>query len=114
MTDSWLNEDLDAPIAIASASVAAAGTSASSSRAGQSRRSDNSRATRPGRTPNEDRADTEPPDDLIVEEKDETPLAQLMRSWLNERHSPDLLAGEEAIVGRLLDHVRKQVRSLIK
>ena len=41
---------------------------------------------------------------------EETPLQQLMRHWMDERHAPDILQGQELLLGRLLDHVRKQVR----
>ncbi|GBE85883.1 DNA replication complex GINS protein [Sparassis crispa] len=37
-----------------------------------------------------------------------TPFQELVRHWMNERHAPDILPGQEALLGRLLDHVRKQ------
>ena len=40
---------------------------------------------------------------------EETPFQQLIRHWLNERHAPDILPGQEMLLGRLLDHIRKQV-----
>lgn len=40
---------------------------------------------------------------------EETPFQQLIRHWMNERHAPDILPGQEALLGRLLDHIRKQV-----
>ncbi|KAH9931754.1 GINS complex Sld5 component [Amylocystis lapponica] len=39
---------------------------------------------------------------------EETPFQQLMRHWMDERHAPDILPGRELLLGRLLDHVRKQ------
>ena len=40
---------------------------------------------------------------------EETPFQQLVRHWMNERHAPDILPGQEMLLGRLLDHIRKQV-----
>ena len=40
---------------------------------------------------------------------EETPFQQLIRHWMNERHAPDILPGQEALLGGLLDHIRKQV-----
>ena len=40
---------------------------------------------------------------------EETALQQLIRHWMNERHAPDILPGQELLLGRILDHVRKQV-----
>lgn len=45
---------------------------------------------------------------LYVEEEPETPLQQLIRRWMNERHSPDILPTEEDLLSRLLDHIRSQ------
>ncbi|EIW52785.1 GINS complex Sld5 component [Trametes versicolor FP-101664 SS1] len=39
---------------------------------------------------------------------EETPFQQLIRHWMNERHAPDILPGQEALLSRLLDHIRKQ------
>ncbi|KAI0808048.1 GINS complex Sld5 component [Fomes fomentarius] len=39
---------------------------------------------------------------------EETPFQQLIRHWMNERHAPDILPGQEMLLGRLLDHIRKQ------
>ncbi|KAI8995238.1 GINS complex Sld5 component [Trametes punicea] len=39
---------------------------------------------------------------------EETPFQQLIRHWMNERHAPDILPGQETLLGRLLDHIRKQ------
>jgi hypothetical protein len=39
----------------------------------------------------------------------DTPLEQLMRHWLNERHSPEILPAQDVLLGNLLDHVRRQV-----
>lgn len=43
---------------------------------------------------------------------DETPLEQLTRHWMNERHAPDILPAQEALLSTLLDHIRRQVRDL--
>lgn len=42
-------------------------------------------------------------------EEEETPFQQLIRHWMNERQAPDILPGQEMLLGRILDHVRKQV-----
>ncbi|KAM5540040.1 hypothetical protein V8D89_006180 [Ganoderma adspersum] len=39
---------------------------------------------------------------------EETAFQQLIRHWMNERHAPDILPGQEMLLGRILDHVRKQ------
>ncbi|EMD35770.1 hypothetical protein CERSUDRAFT_53180 [Gelatoporia subvermispora B] len=39
---------------------------------------------------------------------EETSYQQLMKHWMNERHAPDILPGQEVLLGKLLDHVRKQ------
>ncbi|KAK7681800.1 hypothetical protein QCA50_015147 [Cerrena zonata] len=39
---------------------------------------------------------------------EETNFQQLIRHWMNERHSPDILPGQEVLLGNLLDHIRKQ------
>jgi hypothetical protein len=38
-----------------------------------------------------------------------SPLEQLMRHWMNERHAPDILPAQEVLLGNLLDHIRRQV-----
>ncbi|KAI0660298.1 GINS complex Sld5 component [Cubamyces menziesii] len=43
---------------------------------------------------------------------EETPFQQLIRHWMNERHAPDILPGQEMLLGRLLDHIRKQSRDV--
>ena len=45
------------------------------------------------------------------EEEGETPLQQLIRYWMNERHAPDILPVQQALLANLLDTVRKQVRT---
>ncbi len=40
----------------------------------------------------------------------ETLFQQLVRHWLNERHSPDILPVQADVLGALLDHIRRQVR----
>ncbi|KAJ3504360.1 hypothetical protein NMY22_g17952 [Coprinellus aureogranulatus] len=39
----------------------------------------------------------------------QTPLEQMMRHWLNERHAPDILPAQEELLAGLLDHLRVQV-----
>lgn len=41
---------------------------------------------------------------------EETQLQRLIRHWMNERHAPDILPGQEDLLGGLLDHIRRQVR----
>lgn len=41
---------------------------------------------------------------------EETPFQQLIRHWMNERHAPDILHAQDGLLGRLLDHIKKQVR----
>ena len=43
------------------------------------------------------------------EEPKETPLEQLTRHWMNERHAPDILSAQENLLAQLLDHLRRQV-----
>ncbi|KAK0191483.1 hypothetical protein F5146DRAFT_1048890 [Armillaria mellea] len=38
----------------------------------------------------------------------ETPLSELIRHWMNERHAPTILAAQEQLLGLLLDHIRRQ------
>lgn len=45
---------------------------------------------------------------FIFEEEEETPLQQLIRHWMNERHSPDILPNEGELLAGLLDHIRSQ------
>ena len=47
-------------------------------------------------------------------EDGDTPLEQLTRHWLNERHSPEILPAQEALLGTLLDYVRRQVPTVPK
>ncbi|KAJ7280309.1 hypothetical protein C8J57DRAFT_1302244 [Mycena rebaudengoi] len=39
---------------------------------------------------------------------EETPLEQLMRHWMNERHAPDILPAQDVLLSSLLDHIRRQ------
>ncbi|KAJ6617974.1 hypothetical protein B0H10DRAFT_2031541 [Mycena sp. CBHHK59/15] len=39
---------------------------------------------------------------------DETPLEQLTRHWMNERHAPDILPAQDALLSSVLDHIRRQ------
>ena len=43
----------------------------------------------------------------------ETPLQQLIRHWMNERHAPDILPAQEELLSSLLDHIRRQVRPFL-
>jgi hypothetical protein len=43
------------------------------------------------------------------DELEDTPLQQLIRHWMNERHSPDILPAQEDLLAGLLDHLRLQV-----
>ena len=54
----------------------------------------------------------EPRWNFALRDEEETPFQQLTRHWMNERHAPDILPVQEMLLGRLLDHIRKQVRSL--
>ena len=42
----------------------------------------------------------------------ETLFQQLVRHWLNERHAPDILPIQAGVLSTLLDHIRRQVRSI--
>ncbi|EIW77897.1 Sld5-domain-containing protein [Coniophora puteana RWD-64-598 SS2] len=46
--------------------------------------------------------------DFLREDVSETPLQQLVRHWMNERHAPDILPVQEALLSELLDHIRRQ------
>lgn len=46
---------------------------------------------------------------LDGEEGEETPLQQLIRHWMNERHAPDILPAQQILLAGLLDHIRRQV-----
>ena len=43
----------------------------------------------------------------------DTPLELLVRYWMNERHAPDILASQEALLSSLLDHIRRQVCTIL-
>ena len=47
---------------------------------------------------------------LAQEDAEETTFQQFIRHWMNERHAPDILPSQEMLLGRILDHIRKQVR----
>lgn len=55
--------------------------------------------------------DTAVPDILLPKVSDETDLQQLMRHWQNERHAPDILQSQDALLSRILDQIRRQVGS---
>ncbi len=40
-------------------------------------------------------------------------LPELVRHWMNERHVPTILAAQEQLLDLLLDHIRRQVSSLV-
>ncbi|KAF9073446.1 GINS complex Sld5 component [Rhodocollybia butyracea] len=42
------------------------------------------------------------------QEDNDTPLSQLTRHWMNERHAPDILPAQEELLSSLLDHIRRQ------
>ena len=44
---------------------------------------------------------------LLEEDEEETPLNQLIRHWMNERHAPDLLPIAEDVLSGLLNHIRR-------
>ena len=54
-----------------------------------------------------DNRDTPAPNRAADEE--ETPLQQLIRHWMNERHAPDLLPAQQVLLAGLLDHIHRQV-----
>lgn len=59
--------------------------------------------------PHDDDDDVQRPPPAPDEPEPETPLQQLIRHWMNERHAPDILPTEEDLLSRLLDHIRSQV-----
>lgn len=50
---------------------------------------------------------------LFEEQDEETPLQQLIRHWMNERHAPDILPVAENVLAGLLDHIRRQVGEIL-
>lgn len=42
-------------------------------------------------------------------DENETPLQQLIRHWMNERHTISILPVQQVLLAGLLDHVRAQV-----
>ncbi|KAF4583922.1 GINS complex subunit [Pleurotus pulmonarius] len=38
----------------------------------------------------------------------ESPIQQLIRHWMNERHAPDILPIQEQLLASILDHIRRQ------
>lgn len=56
----------------------------------------------------DDGAETPDAPPFMFEEEEETPLQQLIRHWMNERHSPDILPNEGELLAGLLDHIRSQ------
>lgn len=47
---------------------------------------------------------------FLQQDSDETPLEQLTRHWMNERHAPDILPSQDLLLANILDHIRRQVR----
>ncbi|KAF8131272.1 hypothetical protein K438DRAFT_1999026 [Mycena galopus ATCC 62051] len=43
---------------------------------------------------------------------EETPLEQLTRHWMNERHAPDILPAQDVLLSSLLDHIRRQSETI--
>lgn len=43
----------------------------------------------------------------------QTPLEQLTRHWMNERHAPDILPSQELLLASVLDHIRRQVSCIV-
>lgn len=41
--------------------------------------------------------------------ENQTPLQQLIRHWMNERHAPDILECQQDTLSTLLNHIRRQV-----
>ena len=54
--------------------------------------------------------DAPPP---FEEDEEETPLQQLIRHWMNERHAPDVLPVAEDVLSGLLDRIRRQVGEIL-
>ena len=40
----------------------------------------------------------------------ESDVTKLLRAWQNERHAPDILPSSDALLARVLDAIRRQVR----
>jgi hypothetical protein len=59
----------------------------------------------------DDDHDVPMPEDPFLLDTNESPLQQLIRHWINERHAPDILPAQEQLLSGLLDHIRKQVTS---
>ncbi|KAF7361323.1 DNA replication complex GINS protein SLD5 [Mycena sanguinolenta] len=48
----------------------------------------------------------------VEPEAPETPLEQLTRHWMNERHAPDILPAQDVLLSSLLDHIRRQSETI--
>ncbi|KAI9463881.1 hypothetical protein HD554DRAFT_2026853 [Boletus coccyginus] len=57
---------------------------------------------------NDDDVPMPPAPPSFEEDEGETPLQQLIRHWMNERHAPDILPVAENVLAGLLDHIRRQ------
>ncbi|KAJ3786828.1 hypothetical protein GGU11DRAFT_779902 [Lentinula aff. detonsa] len=44
----------------------------------------------------------------LYTQDNESPLSQLTKHWMNERHAPDILPAQEELLASLLDHIRRQ------
>ncbi|KAL0948213.1 hypothetical protein HGRIS_010819 [Hohenbuehelia grisea] len=47
-----------------------------------------------------------------VASAEETPVQQLIRLWMNERHAPDILPVQEHLLAGILDHIRRQSEAI--
>ena len=43
----------------------------------------------------------------------ESDVTKLLRAWQDERHAPDILPSSDALLARVLDAIRRQVRSFV-
>ncbi|KZV65629.1 GINS complex, Sld5 component [Peniophora sp. CONT] len=50
--------------------------------------------------------------DPFTRNRNDTPFQQMLRHWQNERHSPDILPGQEPVLNTLLDHIRRQSNTI--
>ncbi|KAF8831419.1 hypothetical protein HHX47_DHR1000772 [Lentinula edodes] len=51
---------------------------------------------------------------LDTRQDDESPISQLTRHWINERHAPDILPAQEDLLASLLDHIRRQIEKFAR
>ena len=43
----------------------------------------------------------------------ESDVTKLLRAWQDERHAPDILPSSDALLARVLDAIRRQVRASV-